>query len=300
MSSLVNFKIQYIHSEVGEFQLNKYLTCERIIEIIIDETSERFLSNTSTIKHPNISFYLTNDDSYLKITHFAKNVYTINYTSNEIPEVRIGNFYFKSVVELVKLFCNSKKEEFLNRISKKEGKKKKMLKGFKEKSFEYFYNPYDVNFFFIIFYLTLSAIIIFSFAFTSTKENNDWGVLFFVLSFFLIPCYFLVRIHLNYIKFSKGISIKLSGGNETVIIHKYDEKFEFQKSDIKELLIFNPFFFMSDSPFELYGYSKFTLKNGMVFNISCLVMKIHEVRFKNWKIPMKIVKRYYPIIKDEK
>jgi hypothetical protein len=113
--------------------------------------------------------------------------------------------------------------------------------------------------------------------------------------FILLTPYFL-RLHLNYLKKSKKVSIEISKGSPMIKIFIENEVFEFLKTDIKQLIAYTSAR-KYRSPFIEYSYSRIILNDNRIFDISFMIIDPIELALKLSNVPTTTTDKFYPYIR---
>jgi hypothetical protein len=294
-TTMLILKIQYDSYEAGEFASEQNVNIDTLLDIFEENTQIIQTRRSYTIKRPYIKFFLQHGDNFLKISHFAKDAFSVEYCNEPDDKLYQGNFYKKTIKQILVYFSENNFEALNKKIPRTNKNEMQLIKAFYKLDFTYSYRYrgyFDMLFNSILFLpLAICGILL---LYITPLGGLTLIPLIFLLSPLLIIC-FLIRLNLNYIKNSKGKIITLSSGS-TMIKYVYDNHtIEFNKSDIKELIIYHAS--AHRNPFSSYSFARLYLKNGTTIDISHMILDSYLVSYKLNRIPSKRIYKIYPYIK---
>jgi hypothetical protein len=288
-------KIQYDSYEAGEFTAEQCVDIDTLLDIFEENTQIIQTKRSYTIKRPYIKFFLKNGDNYLKISHFAKDAFSVEYCNEPDDKLYVGNYYKKTIKQILVNFSENNFEALNKKIPRTNKNEKQLIKAFFKLDFTYLYRfrgYFDLIFNSILFFpLAIGGILL--------LFKTPLGFLsLFPLTFLLFPIlilYFLIRLNMNYVRNSKGKNITISSGLTTIKYVCDNHEIVFDKTDIKELLIYEASGYRN--PYSNYSFARIILKNGVTIDISHMILDSYLISYKLNKIPSKRIRKIYPYIK---
>jgi hypothetical protein len=288
-------KIQYDSYENGEFTAEHIVDIETLLDIFEENTQIIQTKRSYTIKRPYIKFFLQSEDNYLKISHFAKDAFSVEYCNEPDDKLYFGNFYKKTIKQILILFSENNIAELNRKIPRTRKSEKSLIKSFLKLDFTYSYRY--KGYFDLILFSVLTLPFVISAIVLLFKTPTSYFILIPFL-FFLFPLsipFFLIRLNLNYVKNSKNKSITISSGSSIIKYVQDNQAIEFDKSDIKELEIYEASGYRN--PFSSYSFARIILKNGTSIDISHMILDSFSISYKLKIVPTKTIRKFYPYIK---
>jgi hypothetical protein len=291
----MKLKLQHDTFEEGEFTSEQDVSLEDLLTIFQNNSQIVKTKRAFTINRPYITFFIQEGENYLRLSHFAKDAFSVYYCNDPDDKLFIGNFYKKTVLKIISLFGQDQHDELVKLIPRTSESEKALIKLFIRDDFFYSYKLRGRGS--LIFYTLLFLPTGLFFFFTALKMFNT-ALFFFPLAFglfFIITLILLYRIQLNHINDSKFKTIKISSGSSIVEINDNGQSSVFNKSEIREVIFYYTLAFKN--PFADYSYSKIILKNGTTFNISYMILDQLILSHKLSGVTTRDVHKYYPIIR---
>lgn len=290
--NMMTLKLQYDNFETGEFTEEKTVDRESLLEIFDQNTEIVQVLGTYTIKRPSIKFYIKTREYYLCLMHFTKDAFTVWYCNGPDTKLFAGNFYKKSVRKILELFFDNNFGQLNKIIPRTTKSENSLITSFVTSDFLYTYKKRGV------FFLILSSAILlpinYIFLFSIFISHNF--ILAIMLSISPIASILLFKLHFNYTKNSKNISIKVSSGSPKIVLFYNNEKVEFNKDEIKLLLVY--MYSGHNDPFAGYSFSRIILNDKRVFDITSMIIEPYELSYKLSNVATKQISKFYPIIKN--
>lgn len=288
-------KIQYGHFESGEFTPENSVSLDSIFKIFEENTQIIPLKYSYTINKPYIKFFLRNEGNYLKVSHYAKDAFQVDFYNILDKKLHTGNFYKKSTKQILANFAEENYEAINNKIPITNSNAKQFINSFENLDFTYSYKYKGY-----LFHILNSILILPFLGVLYLFFNQPFGLLeLFMLCFFLLPMLllivFLIRIDLNYVKNSKGKIITISSGAQQIKFIQDEKELIFFKSDIREVITYESS--GGRNPFMAYSFTKIILKNDIKIDISFMILENDRILNKLKRIPPKRIYVYYPYIK---
>lgn len=296
----MHLKVRYHYQEDGEFSNDCEVNFDGVLELFHLATEIVYTKKDFTIKYPNITFFIQSGENFITIFHFAKDVFTVRFCSEEGSRVHEQMFYKKDVLHLLSLFNEQKYDDLSSRIEITKEKKKNLIGEFVTRSFTYTSEKarvprsiYDtiLNAAFPLLFLGSFIYIYFS-----PLDKGKWGFLacllvLFVLSFSVF--YSVIRLEIDYYKKAKNIKLKISKGEPLIHISIDEKRIEVKKQDISRVTIVDS----TTRFYQFYSFTKMELCNGEVFIIPDLIISPTDLIYKIGKVEIKKVHKFYPLIK---
>lgn len=292
---MLYLKIQYGHYESGEFTSEISVTLDSLLKIFEENTQTISWKYSYTINKRYIKFYLRNEKSYLRVSHYAKDAFQVDYYNIQDKKLHSGNFYKKSTKQLLTYFAEENYEAICLKIPRNNNNAKLLINSFENLNFTYSYKYRG--------YLShvLNSVLILPLlcpVYLFLNQTFDLPMLFMLCCFlspFLLLIIFLIRIDLNYVKNSKGKIITISAGAPQIKYIQDNQELIFNKSDIKEVISYDAS--GGRNPFMAYSFTKIILKNDIKIDISFMILENDKILNKLKRIPSKRNYVYYPYIK---
>jgi hypothetical protein len=288
-------KIQYDSCEAGEFSSEQSVNLDTLLDIFEENTQIIQTKRSYTIKRPYIKFFIQNEDNYLKISHFAKDAFSVEYCNEPDDKLYSGNFYKKTIRQIIIYFSENNFGAINRKIPRTKKNETALIRTFQNLDFTYSYRYrgyFDLTFFSVLFLpLCIGEILLL----VDTPFSFLTLIPLTLLFFPILILFFHIRLNMNYVRNSIGKNITISSGSKTITYIYDNHAIEFNKSDIKELIIYEASGYRN--PFSFYSFARFILNNGVIIDISHMILDSYLISYKLKRIPTKTIKKIYPYIK---
>jgi hypothetical protein len=291
---MIQLKLQYDTFEEGEFTNEQNVSLESLLGIF-EKNTEIIKSKWSyTITKPYIKFFIQIGQNYLRIQHFAKDAFTVHYCNDPDEKLYQANFYKKTVLNIITLFCQEKYEDLNKLIPRTSDNEAVLIKLFIKKDFIYHYKHRGL--FFLVFNSVFNLVFFAGFLIAAIGVRETMFFFFPLLMalLFLSLTISLFVLENNYIKNSRNKTIQISSGSQKIVITNNEQRNEFNKSDISEVVFYAN---GSRSGFNEYSFSKIKFKDGRHFNISFMLIDIWILEYKLNGVKTRRENKFYPIMK---
>lgn len=289
---MTTLKLQYEFYEEGEFTDEESVNYNSIKSIFEEKTEIIKTKSSFTINEPYTKFYIRNNNNYLKISHFAKDAFTVEYSNVIDNRFHSGNFYKKSIMPIIELFCNQNYLE-LNKIIPSTNKNvSELIKSYIAKDFTYHFSHKGIIWLLINCIITV-ALNIYIIGLILSKPILFILIIPSIFSVMLIMHFFL---HINHITKSKNSSIRISSGCPKIVYMNNSNKKEFDKSEILKVINYSGF--PTKNPFANYSFTRVFLKDNSSIEIGYMIIDGYDLRYKLRKINFEIKYVFYPYIKN--
>jgi hypothetical protein len=292
---MLKLKIQYSHYETGEFTEEQPVDESTLLRIFKEHTELIETPHSFTIKRAFVTFYITNENHYLRIMHFAKNAFVVEYmnTTDNIPHM--GNFYINTVEDIIIEFARGNYYCLVNKIPLPKEKNNPLLDElFEEKRFVYSYKRR--GFWSLLFFIAMLSTLTIMYLLAIIAVFFSPIVILFIpfpllLSFGI---FYTFKIYATYKESSEGISIRITTGSSKFTLTKKNESKEFNKSDMKELRIYSTNQYKM--PWGDYNFCRLIFNDKKTIDITFMIMDhwILESKFKG--VPVIKIDKFYPYI----
>jgi hypothetical protein len=280
-------KLQYIHYEPGEFTKEIVVDKENMLALFDDKTTFVLITRSYTIRIPLIKFFIRSEDNYLYIEHIKQNEFKVSYCSTDGTNLLEGNYYIHDVRKILELFMDARFEVLDKAIPRSNDNVMHLKSLFINHDFIYTYKEKNV---FMLVAINILSLFFFFFIFVSVQ--NIYAEM--ASTFILLFVFFYLRLHFNYIKKSKNISIQVSSGTYKVVIWDGLKPYEFRKSDILEIRQY--ICYISRLPFHFYSFSRIILNDYQHYDISSMVLHHDSLKFKMASVKFRRISKIYPFI----
>lgn len=291
---MLTLKLQYDTFETGEFTEEYTVDTNSILEIFEEHTKIIKTKLSYTISKPYVKFFLKNGENYLLVMHFAKDAFPIEYCNELDDKLYSGNFYKNSVKTILELFSNKSFDALNKAIPRTKKNGLSLIRCFKREDFTYNYKYGGLAWLIIHTVLTFPFIVIIVAFGLKYSFNFAFFFISIIMSFFPISVVMHFFLNYNYVKKSKGITIKISSGSSKITINHFNYLYEFEKSEIKEIKIYEAAGLRN--PFNGYSFSRIVLNDNRAFNITNMIIEPYELEYKLRGIECKTLRKFYPYI----
>ncbi len=293
---MLTLKLQYGFYEPGEFTREEQVSLERLLEIFDECTGIIQFRRSFTIKRPQIGFYLQNDENYLKVRHFSRDVFSVEYCNESDPIVYFGKFYLKSIHHILFHFANRNFEALSKKIPPGTEKKSSFVKTFKKLNFTYTYRYLGyIPLFFSLLLFAPSIVLLLNETFTEPFDLFKLGPAFFLMIILGVPLILTISLDINHYKHSKEKAITISSGSPVIIIKNGNNELVINKSEIREICFIRSSAWRA--PFGFYEYSRIILNNGSKIDISDMILGFFKISRKANRIPTRNLEEFLPYVK---
>lgn len=292
---MVTLKLQYDTFETGEFTEEQTVDTDTLIAIFKEHTEIVKTNYSFTICKPYVRFFVQDGNNFLEVKHFAKDVFAVNYCNDPDTKLYTGNFYKRSVITILELFADGNFEALNKAIPRTKKSEEVLVKQFKPEDFTYPYRFRSSWNYIYSFIVLLPGSLVWLYFIYISFSNPSNLFLALILSNFPIILVMLLLLDNNYIKNSKGKSIRISSGSPEIIYTHNGEARVINKSEIKGFS--TNVSSGSRNPFAGFGYTRIVLNDGSAIVISHLLLDPLFLKTKMLKIPNKTVFKSYPYIR---
>ncbi|MEZ4972936.1 MAG: hypothetical protein R2820_06475 [Cyclobacteriaceae bacterium] len=238
---------------------------------------------------------------HLLLEHFAKNVFDVYLLTKDQKFHFHKRSYIEIAFDAVELFFDDKIEELQVRLNRTK-KENSYIRGdffFKDHNYRYTWERSirEVSW---IWWSAGPFVLIVPMSLISTPNPSTMGfVMIFSLSItslFVLPG---ISIHLNYKKDISNLIIRVTRGQDQMIIWRNGLEEKINKSEIQKITEFkNPSYRI---PWSEYGYTELKLKDGRVINLSSLIVDQLFIldKFKYHDIETNTIDDWFPTIKNK-
>jgi len=238
---------------------------------------------------------------HVLLEHFAKNVFDVYLLTSDEKSHFHKRSYIDIVFDAIDLFFNDKIDELQTRLNHTK-KENSYIRGdffFKDHNYRYTRerSMREVSW---IWWTAgpFALIILVSLISTPNPSSMGFVILFslVIISLFVLPG---LSIHLNYKKDIGNLAIRVTRGQDQMIIRHNGLEEKLNKSEIQEITEFkNPSYRI---PWSEYGYTEIKLKDGRIINLSSLIVDQWSIldKFRYHKIETKTVDDWFPTIRNK-
>lgn len=299
----MKLKLQYDSFETGEFTKEQEVDLHTLLTVFEENATivKSYTRNRITINRPGVCLYLQDGQNFLRVQHFTKDAFTVDYCNDPDDRLYSGNFYKKSVKAILTLFAQQQHSQLCKQIPRTQRSESHTIKLFKEDDFVYHYkNQYLFSYLFNLFAEIFLFIFFFAMLVFSIVEYDRMGafILFpLILTLLLLALIISVLIlQKNYLENSKNKSIKVSSGSPEIVITENGKRITFNKSDIREVLFCGNFSIRRRLSLNNFSHIKIILKDKRVLNVTNMLIEGELLLHKLKNVPNKKVYQFYPYI----
>ena len=290
---MLTLKLQYENFESGEFTDEIAVDKDALLKLFEEHTQ---INNPyHTISSARIKFFLSEGGHYLSAMHFSKDAFTVFYCNANDDKLYTGNFYKASVKTMLEYFALQNYNALNKLIPRTTSNKSELQKRFSNEDFTYRYKYRGLIWLLIHSVITIPLFYVMYQMGMKTSFGISFILLALPVSIYPVSVIMHLILNCNYVKKSKGKSLKISKGSSTVIFTDHENRVVFEKPDIEEIIIVegsgprNPFF--------LYNYTRIILKNREVCEIPFMILHSGLLILKLKDIPIKRKRVFYPFIR---
>lgn len=292
---MVTLKLQYDTFETGEFTEEQSVDTDTLIAIFKEHTEIVKTKYSFTICKPYVRLFVQDGNNFLEVKHFAKDVFAVDYCNDPDTKLYTGNFYKRSVITILELFADGNFEALNKAIPRTKKSEEVLVKQFKPEDFTYTYRYRGLWSLLFNIIMPLPLTLLWMIFIVMSFSNPIYLFLALIFSYFPAILVMLLLLNHNYIKNSKGKSIRISSGSPEIVYTNNGVVSVINKSEIKGFstnVSSGP-----RNPFAGFSYTRIVLNDGSAIVISHLLLDPLFLKAKMLKISNKTVFKFYPYIR---